>query len=129
MMGCRCRFFRDGNGIEIETKDIGAAIFRADRFRDLDFVPPPDVFQCQRPVERVRVFHGHDGGQALAIGRNREALHHMQLVGMRCAEIIDEVESAAFDPDRIDDQCVAILVMADGIAEPGRFHIVRMLIG
>src|SRR5258706_13009624 len=53
----------------------------------------------------------------------------MQFFAVRRAEIVDVTVLLRRKADRVDDQRVAILIMADGFAEPGQLHIGRMFVG
>src|SRR5436190_9399389 len=92
-------------------------------------VPAPCLFECERPVERVRVFHCYDRGQSPSVLTDREPLDNVEFLGVRRAEGIDVVILAAREPYRINHERVPAFVMADGFAEPGRLHIFRMLVG
>src|SRR5207302_5034674 len=58
-----------------------------------------------------------------------EPFDDMQLFAVRRAEIVDVTVLLRRKPDRVDDQRVAVLIMADGFAEPGRLYVGRMLVG
>src|SRR5258706_14228033 len=53
----------------------------------------------------------------------------MQFFAVWRAEIVDVAVLLRRKPDRVDDQRVAVLIVADGFAEPGRLHIGRMFVG
>src|SRR5260370_943412 len=59
-----------------------------------------------------------------AIGREPPALHHVELVGMRRAVVIDE--GLGRNANGVDDQRVAVLVVADGFTVPGGLHILLL---
>jgi hypothetical protein len=82
-------------------------------------VPAPRLFECERPVERVRVFHRYDRGQSPSVLADREPLDNVEFLGVRRAEGIDVVIPAAREPDCINHERVPAFVMADGFAEPG----------
>src|SRR5882672_6441486 len=123
------RFIGLRDRIEILLEMVDAAVIGANVLLDRHIVPAPNLLERERRVEGVLVFHLHDGGQAFAVRTDREVFHDVELVGVRRAEIVDEVVLASRQPDRIHHQRVAVLVMADGFPEPGRFHVRRMLIG
>src|SRR6185436_19575044 len=76
-------------------------------------VPTPCLFECERTVERVRVFHGYDRGQSLGVLTDREPLDNVEFLGVRRAEGIDVVILAAREPDRINHERVPAFVTAD----------------
>src|SRR4051812_3352056 len=92
-------------------------------------VPTPCLFECEWPVERVRVFHCYDRGQSPGVLADREPLDNVEFLGVRRAEGIDVVILAAREPDRINHERVPAFVMADGFAKPGRLRIFRMFVG
>src|SRR6195256_707906 len=104
-------------------------ILCANPLSHLRLVPTPCLFECERPVERVRVFHCYDRGQSPSVLTDREPLDNVEFLGVRRAEGIDVVILAAREPDRINHERVPAFVMADGFAEPGRLHIFRMFVG
>src|SRR5262249_60810846 len=53
------------------------------------------------------------------------ALHHVQVLGVRCGEIINKAVGMLNETDGVDDK-LAVLVMADGFAEPGRLRILTV---
>jgi hypothetical protein len=55
-----------------------------------------------------------------------EALDHVHLLGMRCAESIHQC--SIVKSDRIHDECIAFVV-SDGLAVPGWLDVIRVLIG
>src|SRR3954467_13983224 len=61
-------------------------------------VPTPCLFKCERPVERVRVFHCYDRGQSPGVLTDREPLDNVEFLGVRRAEGIDVVILAAREP-------------------------------
>src|SRR5579885_1407452 len=88
----------------------------------------PALHHGERFVERVGVLDRHQRGHVLAAGLDGEALDDMQLFAVRRAKIID-VAVLGGEADSIDDQRVAVLVMADRLAEPRRRDMLRMLVG
>ena len=80
-------------------------------------VPPPrgrksaGVLDEDRDVDR------------LSVGRELPALHHVELVGMRRAVIVDE--GLGRNADGVDDQRVAVLVVADQLSVPGGLHLLQ----
>src|SRR6266700_452942 len=115
--------------IEILLEMVDAAVIGANRFLYRHIVPAPDVLQRERLVEGIGVFHFHDNSQIFCIRTDGEAFHDVELIRVGRAEIVDEMVWAARQADRIHYQRVAVFVMADGLAEPGRLHIRRMLVG
>src|SRR5262245_26749290 len=49
-------------------------ILCANPLSHLRLVPTPCLFECERPVERVRVFHCYDRGQSPSVLTDREPL-------------------------------------------------------
>ena len=82
----------------------------------------------ERRVEGVGIFDRDEGGQGFAVRADGEALDHMQLLGVGRTEIVD-VAVLGGQSDGVDDESIAVLVMADGFTEPGWLHFVRMLVG
>src|SRR5215471_262054 len=66
--------------------------------------------------KRARVLDIRTCFQGLAVIDNAITLDHMQHLGVWRAELVDE--GSRVQTDRIDDERIAILVMADGFAEP-----------
>src|SRR5262249_953190 len=122
------RFVGLRNRMEILIEVI-RLILRANYLHHRRLVLAPCLFKCERPVERVGIFHRYDRGQRPAVLADREPLDDVEFLGVRRAERIDVVILAACEPDRIDHERVPALVVADGFAEPGRLHIFRMFVG
>src|SRR5258707_9023225 len=53
------------------------------------------------------------------------AFLHVQVLGVRCGEIIHEAVGMLNETDGVDDK-LAVLVVADGFAEPGRLGILTV---
>ncbi len=49
----------------------------------------PSLFKCERPVERVGIFHRYDRGQSPTVLADREPLDDVEFLGVRRAEGID----------------------------------------
>ena len=70
-------------------------------------VPTPCLFECERPIERVRVLHCYDRGQSPSVLTDREPLDNVEFLGVRRAEGIDVMILAAREPDR---QCRLVVL-------------------
>ena len=77
-------------------------VLGADRLRHRRLVLPPCLFKCERPVERVGIFHRYDRGQRPAVLADREPLDDVEFLCVRRTEGIDLVILAAREPDRVD---------------------------
>src|SRR6266436_3894244 len=85
---------------------------------------PREVIDCRpRLIERVCVLNPERHLQRLAAVNQFIAFDHMQLLGMRRAEIVQI--GLVVHSDGIHHQCIA-LVMADRLAVPGRLRVRRM---
>src|SRR2546429_9280997 len=93
-------------------------ILCANPLSHLRLVPAPCLFECERPVERVRVFHCYGRGQSPGVLTYREPLDNVQFLGVRRAEGIDVVILAAREHYRINHERVPAIVSAYGFAEP-----------
>src|SRR3984893_3798569 len=112
------RFVGLRNRAEIMIEVIYPGGLGANHLPHRHLVLAPGLFECERPVERVWIFHRYDRGQSPSVPADREPLDDVELLGVRRAEGIDVVILAAREPDRIDHERVPALVMADGFAEP-----------
>src|SRR5262245_9230990 len=103
----------------VEMRLAGA--FRADAFGER-FAVPWRSFEPVEPLDRVprrgesaRILDVNLHLELLAAIDHAVALHHMQLLAMWCAVVVDE--RLGVEPDRVDHQRVAFVV-ADGFAVP-----------
>jgi len=62
----------------------------------------PGLLECERPIERVGIFHRHDRGQRPAVLADREPLDDVEFLSVRRAEGIDVVIVAGREPDRVE---------------------------
>jgi hypothetical protein len=66
-----------------------------------------------RPGEGARIVHLHRDIDLLAVGAEAVPFDDVQLVGVWGAVVVHETERVREDGDGIDDQRVAVLVVAD----------------
>src|SRR5579872_1592545 len=112
----KIRLVRVGDRIDIEAEEILVVLgaHHLDHRAALDAAVALD--RVPRRRERARILHMRVDLDALAAVDDAEALGHVKLLGMRGAEGIDE--RARVEPDGIDHEGVAVLVMPDRLAEP-----------
>src|SRR3954454_11503582 len=70
-----------------------------------------------RLIKRIRVLDPDAHLQSLAVISQLDALHDVQLLGMRRAEIVDE--ALVVHSDGVDHERVAAFIMANRLAVPG----------
>ena len=106
---------------ELEQRLVAEIVFGADPFfqRAVDFSPAglgrPGLF------ERARIGDGDDGFERAPVGGYFPAFDDMQILGVRRRVAVDDAVLVLDETDRVDDE-FAILVTADGFAEPGWFE-------
>src|SRR5215475_1157659 len=123
------RFVGLRNRMEILIEVVHPGTLCASHLRHRHLVLAPCLFKCELPVERVGIFDRYDRSQGPTVLADCEPLDDVEFLGVRRAKGIDVVVLAGSKPDRIDHERVPASVMPDGIAEPGRLHIFRMLVG
>src|SRR5947208_1775449 len=94
-----------------------SVVFCAHHLQQLVWYFVPAAHHVERLVESVGVFDLDQGFQRLAVGGQLETLDDMQLLGMRRAKPI-EIAVLGLQSDGVDHQGVAVLVVADRLAEP-----------
>jgi hypothetical protein len=79
--------------MEILIEVILPSILCANHFRHRHLVLVPCLFKCERPVERVGIFHRYERSQRPTVLADREPLDDEELLGVRRAEGIDGISS------------------------------------
>src|SRR6202521_3527735 len=101
-------------------------VLRAYRFHDRTIpLRPPQETRPWR-VERSRIVNHHSRLDLVSAVDEFPAFHHVKILGVRRAPIVHETIRMLDEADGIDDQ-LAILVVADGFAEPARLRIRAVL--
>ena len=117
------RFVNLRKRMEIMIEVIFPSVLCANHLRHhRRLVLAPCLFKCERPVERVGIFHRYNRGQSPTVLANREPLDDVESLGVWRAERIDVVILAGREPDRIDHERVPALVMADEYATRTASH-------
>ena len=88
--------------MEILIEVILPAALGANHLRHRRLVLAPCLFKCERPVERVWIFHRYDRGQSPTVLADREPLDDVEFLSVRRAEGIDVVIVAGREPDRVE---------------------------
>jgi hypothetical protein len=92
------RFVGLRNRMEVLIEVILPAALGANHLRHRRLVLAPCLFKCERPVERVGIFHRYDRGQRPAVLADREPLDDVEFLCVRRTEGIDVVILAACEP-------------------------------
>src|SRR6267154_2993776 len=111
---------------ELEKCLVVQVVLRAYRFdhRAVYFLPPRH--SRPRRIERARIFNRHGRLEGVAAVDDLPALHHVKVLGMRRAVIVEETVRVLDEADGVDDK-LAVLVTAYGLAEPTRLWIFAVL--
>ena len=124
LVGCGRAF--DGHRLEIVVKMV-VVVFGADNFAQRAAVDAPVTLdRVPRRGECARVFDSDIDFDPFSTIDDAKALDDMQLLGVGRAERV--YEGPGVEPDRVDDEGIAILIMPDGFPEPRRFYVRRMLV-
>src|SRR5882762_1020608 len=111
---------------ELEKYLVVQVVLRAYRFdhRAVYFLPP----RHSRPwrIERARIFNRHGRLDRVAAIDDLPAFHHVKVLGVRRAVIVDKTVRVLDEADGVDDK-LAVLVTAYGLAEPPRPWIFAVL--
>src|SRR6266849_5118376 len=118
--------FRHRIFLELEKCLVVQVVLRADRFdhRAVYFLPPRPT----RPgrIERARIFTRHLCLDRVSAVDDLPAFHHVKVLGVWRAVIVNKTIRVLDEADGVDDK-LAVLVMADGLAEPTRLWIFAVL--
>src|SRR5260370_10263133 len=119
-IGDRHRIFLKREGLLVTQ-----VVLRVGPFRDwaVDLLPAdrarPRRLECARVVN-------HDGRvERISVIADLPPFHHVLVLGVRGGEIIHEAVGMLNETDGVDDK-LAVLVMAEGFAEPGRLGILTV---
>src|SRR5882757_6876708 len=107
---------------ELEKCLVVLVVLRAYRFdhRAVYFLPP----RHSRPgcIERARILNRHGRLDRVAAVDDLPAFHHVKVLGVGRAVIVDKAVRVLDEADGVDNK-LAALIVADGLAEPTRLWI------
>src|ERR1700730_8734686 len=109
------RLVRLRDRVDVVAEKLGIVLGANRLAHRASFYTPVALHGIPRHRERSRILDVHVHFQRLSAFDDAEAFDDMQLFGVWRPERVDE--GSGVEPDRIDDERVAILVMADRFPE------------